>query len=128
MLERYIEFVDGVTSETSKDTQKFIERIEELEKSGLNVARMATGAAGMAGEAGEIADLWKKILFHGKPWNDENKAKMESEIGDCFWYLMQLCIALQIDPEDVISKNVDKLVSRFPGGRFSIDRAENRTS
>lgn len=126
MFKQYIEFVDGVTSEPSKNTQKLIERINELEETGLNVARMVTGAAGMAGEAGEIADLWKKVLLHGKPWNEENKAKMESEIGDCFWYLMQLCMALQVDPEEIIEKNVEKLQSRYPGGKFSIERSENR--
>lgn len=127
MFKQYIEFVDGVTSEPSKNTQKLIERILELEETGLNVARMTAGAAGMAGEAGEIADLWKKVLLHGKPWNEENKAKMESEIGDCFWYLMQLCMALRVDPEEVIEKNIEKLQSRYPGGKFSIERSENRS-
>lgn len=125
MLERYQEFVDGVTSEASKDDEVFLKRLAELSKE-ISISRMDTACSGIAGESGEIADLWKKIKFHGKPWNEENKDKMISEAGDMFWYLMLLCMALQIDPEDVITKNIDKLVSRYPGGKFSIERAENR--
>ena len=127
LFEQYKTFVEGVTSGASGDTDTFIERLQELNKS-FNVARMDTACAGVAGEAGEINDLWKKIKFHGKPWNDENKAKMVAEVGDMFWYLLHLCVVLDISFEQAMVDNVKKLEARYPGGKFSIERSENRTS
>jgi len=127
LFNQYKMFVEGVTSETSSDTEAFIDRLKELDKS-FNVAKMDTACAGVAGEAGEISDLWKKIKFHGKPWNDENKAKMAAEVGDMFWYLLHLCVVLDISFEDAMISNIKKLEARYPGGKFSIERSENRTN
>lgn len=122
---QYRTFVEGVTSPSSMNTDVLIKRIEELEKQ-LNVARMSTACIGIAGEAGEINDLWKKILFHGKPLNDENIEKMKSEVGDMFWYLLHICVELDISFEDAMISNIKKLETRYPGGKFSIERSENR--
>ena len=125
LFEQYKKFVEGVTSETSSNTDVFISRLTELNNE-INVARMDTACAGIAGEAGEINDLWKKIKFHGKPWNEENKAKMAAEAGDMFWYLLHLCVVLGISFEDAMLANIKKLEARYPGGTFSIERSENR--
>ena len=125
-FEQYKNFVKKVTSDTSHDTPLFNERLTELNDE-INVAQLLTATYGIAGEAGEINDLTKKILFHGKPWNDENKAKMLSEVGDMFWYLTHLMEVLGVEVEDVLDYNIKKLESRYPGGKFSIERSENRT-
>ena len=127
LFKQYKTFVEGVTSGVSNDSNAFMERLKEL-NTHFNVARMDTACAGIAGEAGEINDLWKKIKFHGKPWNEENKAKMVAEVGDMFWYLMHICIQLDIDFEEAMLNNIEKLEARFPGGKFSIDRSENRNN
>lgn len=126
IFQQYQQFVEGVTSDTSKDTALFIERIKELEEAGINFAEMDTAIKGIGGEAGEIGDLWKKICFHGKPWNEENKEKMMSECSDMFWYLAKFMQSLDINLEEVLQYNIDKLVTRYPGGKFSIERSENR--
>ena len=41
---------------------------------------------------------------------------------------MQACAALDVSLEDVVSKNVDKLKKRYPGGDFDVYHSENRAS
>ena len=125
---QYQGFVDKITSETSRDTTAFIDRIIELESGDvpLNFARMDTAINGFAGEAGEINDLWKKIKYHGKPWNEENRDKMISEASDMLWYYAKFLEELGVPLSEVIDFNIDKLVARYPGGEFSIQKSENR--
>ena len=125
VFKRYQEFVNGVTSEDSLSTDAFLTRIQELEKV-IPFAKMDTACSGVAGEAGEINDLWKKVKFHGKPWNEDNRNKMMDELGDMFWYLSHLMECLETNPEEIIKRNIHKLESRYPGGKFSIERSENR--
>lgn len=124
-LHDYMKFVDGVTSEPSRDLESFISRVRELHQTGFNIPRLLTGAIGMGDEAGEFSGLVKKVLFHGKPLNDENKELAVKELGDVLWYWVNACKALDIDPNEVIKKNIDKLSNRYPGG-FSVWLSENR--
>jgi hypothetical protein len=39
---------------------------------------------------------------------------------------MQGCMALNIDPNEVIQMNIDKLKARYPGGDFDAHYSENR--
>lgn len=125
-LDRYKQFVDGVTSDDSKYTETWLVRVMQLQQEGCDVSRLLTAAIGLADEAGEFAGLVKKIMFHGKPYDEANTDHLKSELGDVLWYWMQGCMALGVDPLDVMRKNVAKLESRYPGGKFSIDRSENR--
>ena len=126
IFKQYQGFVEGVTSDTSKDTLLFKKRIKDLEEAGINFAEMDTAIAGIGGEAGEIGDLWKKIKFHGKPWNDENRQNFIDEAGDMFWYMAKFMQSLDVTLEEVLDRNVAKLVSRYPGGEFTIERSEVR--
>lgn len=125
LLQQYEKFVDGVTSKPSKRGDEFVHRLKDLDCE-CNIARLMTAALGMPDEAGEFTGLVKKIVFHGKPLNDENRALLEKELGDVIWYWMQACMALELNPEDVILKNIKKLESRYPGGVFSVERSEVR--
>jgi len=98
----------------------------EANKSNVNIALLTTGAIGMAAEAGEFADIVKKVLFHGKPLDEENRRKLSLELGDVIWYWINTCRALDLDPEDVIRENVKKLESRYPGGKFDVYYSEHR--
>lgn len=125
-LSKYSDFVDGCTSEASKNTELLIQRLRELESAGVNATQLLTAGTGMAGEAGEFAEIVKKLNWHGKPFSQELRDHMEKELGDVIFYWMMACQALKLDPEEVVTKNVDKLVARYPGGVFSIERSENR--
>lgn len=126
MLHKYTEFVNNVTSEASKNTEALIKQIRKLESQGCNFARLDTAFNGLASEAGEAADLIKKLKYHGKDYTPEIRDHLIKELGDISWYWAQACIALEIDPEDVLIRNMEKLEKRYPGSKFSIEKSENR--
>jgi NTP pyrophosphatase (non-canonical NTP hydrolase) len=127
ILEQYKIFVDGVTSETSKNNEAFIQRIKELDEQGIDIARLITGFMGLSDESNEGVSILKKVIFHGKPFNEDNLTHIRSELCDCLWYIQNICIALDISIEDAMVQNIKKLEARYPGGKFSIEKSENRS-
>ena len=123
--QKYLNFVDKVTSEPSKDYSAFDERVYELTKD-VPVERLLTAALGICAEGGEFTEVVKKIVFQGKPINDENIFHMKRELGDICWYLAQACMALDTTFDEVIEMNVEKLKARYPGGEFDVHCSENR--
>jgi NTP pyrophosphatase (non-canonical NTP hydrolase) len=123
--EKYTEFVDAVTSDESKTYSAFDKRVYELEES-LPVERLLTAALGLCAEGGEFTEVVKKIVFQGKPVNEENIFHMKRELGDICWYLAQACVALGTTFDEVIEMNVEKLKARYPGGEFDVHYSENR--
>ena len=125
-LKKYEEFVNAVTSDESKDGDAFTHRIADLYYQNFPTERMLTAAVGLSAEAGEFTEIIKKILFQGKPVNEENLFHLKRELGDVMWYVMQACMGLNISLEEVIEMNVDKLKARYPGGEFDVYYSENR--
>ena len=68
----------------------------------------------------------KKIIFQGKPVNEDNMFHLKRELGDIMWYVAQACMALDISIDDIIAMNVEKLSARYPDGAFDIYYSENR--
>ena len=126
-FDKYAVFVDGVTSDPSKDYQSFTESLDNLDGEGANIQRLLTAAVGISAEGGEFMEIVKKMVFQGKPWNDDNREHLIIELGDAMWYVMQACSALDVSLEDVVAKNVDKLKKRYPGGEFDVYKSENRS-
>jgi len=122
----YLEFVNEVTSQPSKDNEAFIYRIQELQGQDFHAERLLTAAVGACAEAGEFTEIVKKIVFQGKPVNEENMFHMKRELGDIMWYIAQACMALNVSIDEVIAMNVDKLKARYPGGEFDVHYSENR--
>ena len=91
---KYIEFVYGVTSAPSQDSDVLQERISELVLGGADVSHLLTAALGLTAESGEFTEIVKKILLQGKPYNEENVFHMKRELGDICWYIAQACICL----------------------------------
>ena len=126
-LNKYKEFVDAVTSDESKSNDAFSNRWNSLENQReAEMPRLLTACLGLSAEAGEFTEVVKKILFQGKPLDEDNIYHMQRELGDVLWYWMQGCIALKIDPNEVIQMNIDKLKARYPGGDFDAHYSENR--
>ena len=122
----YLEFVDAVTSEQSKSHEAFVYRIQELERQEFPTERLLTAAVGMSAEAGEFTEIVKKIVFQGKPVNEENLFHLKRELGDIMWYVAQACMGLNVSIDEVIEMNVHKLMARYPGGEFDVTKSENR--
>ena len=123
---RYLEFVDGVTSEPSKDNESFVYRVQELAGVGCNIERLLTASVGVCAEGGEFMEIVKKMAFQGKPYNEDNIYHMKRELGDIMWYMAQACIALDVTFEELVEMNVEKLEARYPGGSFDVHRSEVR--
>ena len=124
---KYLDFVTGVTSLPSTDLAALLQRITELDVEGdCDVPRLLTAALGLTAESGEFTEIVKKIILHGKPYNNENVYHMKRELGDICWYIAQACMALDTTFDEVIEMNVDKLKARYPGWEFDVLHSENR--
>ena len=124
--QKYVEFVNAVTSQPSKDHEAFIYRLQEIEEQGFHSERLLTASVGMCAEAGEFTEVVKKIVFQGKPVNEDNLFHLKRELGDIMWYVMQACMGLGTDLNEIIEMNVEKLASRYPDGAFDVHFSENR--
>ena len=125
--EKYLEFVEGVTSNESLHYASLISRMNNLELEGdCNVPQLLTAALGLTAESGEFTEIVKKIILQGKPYNEDNVFHMKRELGDICWYIAQACMALDTSFDEIIEMNVDKLKARYPGGEFDVSKSENR--
>jgi len=78
---------------------------------------------GLCGESGEAIDIVKKWLAQG---HDLDKDRLIKELGDIAWYLAEAATALDVQLEDVLQANIDKLKQRYPEG-FDKERSRVRT-
>ena len=125
--QKYLEFVEGVTSAPSTNLAALLSRITELELDyDANVPKLLTAALGLAAESGEFTEVVKKIILQGKPYNEDNVFHMKRELGDICWYIAQACMALDTSFDEIIEMNVDKLKARYPGGEFDVSKSEKR--
>ena len=125
-FDKYSHFVDAVTSDSSMKFVDLADRLGELDREGANIERLTTAGVGLAAESGEFLEIVKKMVFQGKPWNDDNREHLIIELGDVMWYVAQACMALDIPFDDVIIRNVEKLEKRYPGGSFDVEKSEKR--
>ena len=123
---RYEEFVAAVTSDASTNFVDFADRIGELDRQGANIERLLTSGVGINAEGGEFLEIVKKMVFQGKPWNEDNREHLIIELGDILWYVAQATMALDVSFNEVIERNVKKLEKRYPEGSFDIYFSENR--
>ena len=124
-LNKYKDFVKEVTSIESNNTRKLTDKLEELDHK-VNIALLMTGSIGLASEGGEFSEIVKKCVFQGKPLDADTIFHMKRELGDIMWYWVNACRALDLDPNDVVEENVNKLKARYPGGEFDVHYSENR--
>ena len=121
----YTRFVNTVTSTPSKDSDAFIYRLQEL-GGDIAIQRLLTASVGISAESGEFMEIVKKMIFQGKPCNEDNLEHLKIELGDIMWYVAQACMALDVDMEDVLTTNIKKLEKRYPDGHFAEFYSENR--
>lgn len=76
-------------------------------------ARILWNAIGISGEAGEVCEQVKKMIFHEQGLDRD---KLASELGDVLWYVSALATCLDLKLEDIMAKNIGKLVRRHPNG------------
>ena len=123
-LKEYSQFVDKVTSNESKDSTAFRQRLDDLGNG--DVPRLLTAALGLSAESGEFTEIVKKLVFQGKPLTQDTKIHMIKELGDVMWYWTQGCMALGVDPTEVINTNKEKLMDRYQEVELEAAKSENR--
>ena len=65
---KYLDFVDGGTSDPSKDFAQLLRRMTELDiEDDCDVSHLLTADLGLTAEAGEFTEVVKKIILQGKP-------------------------------------------------------------
>ena len=125
MSEEYIDFVNSVTSKSTKNQSDLLEALDIMEEQGAIPSRLLTTALGLNGEASEFSELIKKCVFQGKEYNENTKNKLKSELSDIMWYIAQGCIALDTTIEELMEINTHKLQERYPDG-FDKNRSNKR--
>lgn len=68
---------------------------------------------GLCGESGEAIDIVKKWFAQGHPLDKEH---LREELGDIAWYLAEAAFALDMNLEDILKANLEKLAKRYPKG------------
>lgn len=107
------------TYDTAIYQSSIMEIIERLTvhdmRSLLNVNYVAQG---LAGEAGEVSSLVKKLMRDkgGDIRNTDFQREMCKELGDCMWYISQMCNELNIDLGVIMEYNLEKLQGRKDRG------------
>ena len=125
-MDNYIDFVKQTTSAPSLDYAVMAARLAELEVNDVNTTQLLTAALGLTAEAGEFTEVVKKIVFQGKPYNEDNVFHMKRELGDICWYLAQAFMALDTNFDEILDMNIEKLSARYPEGTFDAYYSENR--
>lgn len=127
-FDKYTKFVDTLSSEPTNNVDAMINRITELANNypNLNISLMMNSAIGLGSEGGEISELVKKFVWQGKEPTEDNIRHLLLEMSDLIFYWTNMCRAIGVKPEDVIAANVNKLESRYPGGKFDVHYSENR--
>ena len=77
---------------------------------------------GLCGESGEAIDIVKKWMAQG---HELDKERLKKELGDIAWYLAEAATALDMNLEDILQANIEKLKNRYPEG-FSSERSQVR--
>ena len=121
----YLDFVNSVTSDASKNQIDFVDALMIMEEQGAVPSRLLTAALGLSGESAEFSEIIKKCIFQGKEFDDDTHKRLKSELSDVMWYVAQGCIALNTSIDELCEINTNKLKERYPEG-FSKDKSENR--
>lgn len=83
---------------------------------------LINGVMGLCGESGEVIDIVKKHLAQG---HELDRDKIIKELGDVAWYIAEIATVLDVELEEVLALNIEKLKKRYPEG-FSTEKSVNR--
>ena len=76
---------------------------------------------GLSAEVGEVCGLHQK-KHQGHPMNF---VALRAEIGDCMWFIAELCDAYDFSMAAIAEENIAKLKRRYPAG-FEAEKSVHR--
>lgn len=106
-----------------RDYQKGVLRTSAVQHDKAEMAKMAV--VGAVDELGEVVGPLKKFLWHGHEL--PSREKMIREMGDVMYYIALLAESLELDMQEIIDTNHEKLKKRYPDG-FSSQKSINRAA
>lgn len=71
-------------------------------------------------------DETSRIQGTEKSINDKDVEGILDEIGDVGVYLIELCLALDVDLIEVINKKLDKVINKYPADKIKNDTHEEK--
>ena len=110
-------YVENVLRTESIDFDAIIKRLSDKD-----IIRLLHADMGICTESGELTDALKKFIFYGK---EVDRINVIEEAGDLMWYIGLLVDALGITLDEVMTKNIAKLSTRYPD-KFTVRAALNR--
>lgn len=76
---------------------------------------------GLSAEVGEVMGLHQKV-HQGHPMDDN---ALRLELGDCLWFLAEICDVYGWTMEEIARDNIAKLRNRYKD-KFTVDESVNR--
>ena len=67
-------------------------------------------ALGIGGEAGEVLEVIKK---GNRPGKTLDVSHLKEELGDLMWYIANVATTYDLDLEEIVIENIDKLKKRY---------------
>ena len=134
MVRRHPHVFKGKDAKTSKEVLKQWEEIKKKEKKDKNKKSLLEGipkalpallyAQRLQDKASRVGFDWENVSQVYEKFKEEieefenafaegKKEKMEEEIGDLFFTLINISRFLKINPEDALKKTAKKFISRF---------------
>lgn len=103
---------------TPNEYQKECERTSPTFEQDLQIEKRAArnqgllhALLGISSECGEFADALKKHIIYNQPLD---KLNLKEEVGDLLWYIALASTWLDINIEEAMQQNIDKLKLRYP--------------
>ena len=84
---------------------------KRIADTGVPMVRVMHAALGLTGEVGELAAAVEHWVYYRQELDRNN---VKEELGDCLWYIAEMCNALDFNLEDVMGANLRKLKQRYP--------------
>lgn len=97
-----------------------IQILSELNPESADLIHMVMG---VVGEGGELLDAIKKHTMYNKPLDLDNVVE---ELGDIEFYLEGIRQVLNLDRDDILNANINKLTKRYSSGTFTNEQAQQR--
>ena len=112
------------TNDSKSDNRLHLAMIQAMADE-RKLGDLMNGLLGLSGETGELIDLFKKMIFHGAPWDEEHEEHAKRELGDVLWYIALICHSMNWDMDEIMEKNIEKLKERYPDG-FDTEKSNHR--
>ena len=105
------EYQDNAHS-TALYLNKVLEKHPDLPEDIKKILALSYASNGL-GEVGEVQGKVKKIIRDaGGVFEIDRVAEISKELGDCLWYIAEVCTILGLNLNDVAHDNINKLFDR----------------